>query len=490
MSKELLLVAEALSNEKGVSKTVVFDAIQAAIETATRKLCGLDWGVRVALDVKTGEYQTFRYWDVVADDAIEFSDRELNLAQALALDSNAAVGQRIEQAVASIEFGRIAAQTARQVIIQKVREAERHLIVDQYREKLGHLVNGTVKKVTRDFLIVDLGGKADALLSTAELLPQEMFRVNDRVRALLYEIAENPRGPQLMLSRTRTEMLTELFTIEVPEIGENVIQIKAAAREPGVRAKIAVKTYDGRIDPIGACVGMRGSRVQAVSNELGGERVDIILWDDNPAQLVINAMAPAEISSIIVDEDSHTMDLAVQPEQLSQAIGRNGQNVRLASQLTGWVLNVMSVQDLEGKNQAEQERLAAVFVKNLEIDDEIAHLLVANGFSTIEEIAYVPKEELLNIEGFDEDIVDELRNRANTNLIAMALSLENDEDAQSLLALDGMTSHIVASLQKMGIKNLEMLAELDTAELLEIPGIGEKQAADWIMKAREPWFKD
>jgi N utilization substance protein A len=490
MSKELLLVAEALSNEKGVEKTVVFEAIQTAIETATRKLCGLEWGIRVKLDTKTGEYTTFRYWDVLNEDEIEFPDRQLTLEQAQEIDSHAKIADHIEKPIDSIEFGRIAAQSARQVIIQKVREAERNLILNQYREKVGHLVHGVVKKVTRDFLIVDLGGKAEAFLPTNELLPQEMFRINDRVRALLYEISDSPRGSQLLLSRTKTEMLTELFSIEVPEVGENIIQIKASAREPGVRAKIAVKTNDGRIDPVGACVGMRGSRVQAVSSELGGERVDIILWDDNPAQLVINAMAPAEISSIIVDEDSHTMDLAVQQEQLSQAIGRNGQNVRLASQLTGWTLNVMSVADLEGKSQAEAEKFVQNFVSSLDIDEEIAKLLVSNGFSTVEEIAYVPSEELLAIEAFDEEIIEELRNRANTSLIALALSLDDDEDAQSLMQLEGMTVHIASALKAMGIQNLEMLAELGTDELMQVPGITETQAAQWIMKAREPWFKD
>ncbi len=322
----------------------------------------------------------------------------------------------------SIEFGRIAAQTARQVIMQKVREAERQQIVDQFKSKFGQLVYGTVKKVTRDNIIIDLGGKAEAFMPRNEMLPNEMFRPNDRVRAYLYEITPQSRGPQLYVSRIRNEMLIELFRIEVPEIGENVIDVKAAAREPGNRAKIAVKTNDGRIDPVGACVGMRGARVQAVSSELGGERVDIILWDDNPAQLVINAMAPAEISSIVVDEDSHTMDLAVQKDQLSQAIGRNGQNVRLASQLTGWILNVMTIEEFNNKSQEESTKISSLFTSNLKIDEEIASLLVAHGFSSLEEIAYVPKEELMAIEEFDEEIVEELRNRANDILLTQALT--------------------------------------------------------------------
>ncbi len=490
MSKELLLVAEALSNEKGVDKAVVFEAIQAAIETATRKLCGLEYGIRVHFDTRTGEYSTFRFWDVMDEENIEFPDRQLTLEQALEIDPQAKLEDHIENEIASIEFGRIAAQSARQVIMQKIREAERNLVIDQYRPKLNHLVHGVVKKVTRDYLIVDLGGKAEAFLPSSEMLPQEMFRINDRVRALLYEIADNARGPQLLLSRTRIEMLTELFAIEVPEIGENIIHIKAAAREPGVRAKIAVKTNDGRIDPIGACVGMRGSRVQAVSSELGGERVDIILWDDNSAQMVINAMAPAEISSIVVDEDSHTMDLAVQQDQLSQAIGRNGQNVRLASQLTGWTLNVMSVADLEGKNQAEVTRLVDIFVESLDIDEEVAQLLVANGFSSVEEVAYVPKDELMGIDGFDEEIVDELRNRANTSLIALALSHEEDSEVKSIMQLQGMTADVAESLQNIGVNTLDMLADLDTDELLQVPGVTEEQARQWIMKAREPWFQN
>jgi N utilization substance protein A len=489
MSKELLLVAEALSNEKGVSKEVVLEAIQAALESATRKLSGMELGIRVLLDARTGEYETFRYWDVVADDDVEFPDRELTLAEAQERSPGIQIGGRIEEPRASIEFGRIAAQTARQVIMQKVREAERRLIVDQFKSKLGLLIYGTVKKVTRDNIIIDLGGKAEAFLPRSEMLPQEMFRPNDRVRAYLYEILENARGPQLLVSRVREEMLIELFRIEVPEIGENIIEIKAAAREPGNRAKIAVKTNDGRIDPVGACVGMRGARVQAVSSELGGERVDIILWDDNPAQLVINAMAPADISSIVVDEDSHTMDLAVHKDQLSQAIGRNGQNVRLASQLTGWTLNVMTVEDFEGKSQEESTKTLSLFTSALGIDEEIALLLVANGFSSLEEVAYVPKEELLAIEEFDEEIVEELRNRANDTLLAQALSSGQGVPDETLLTMDGMTKELAEQLAAIGISTMEDLAEQSVDELLTIKGMTQEQAGALIMKAREPWFR-
>ncbi|HAT8702687.1 TPA: transcription termination/antitermination protein NusA, partial [Legionella pneumophila] len=471
MSKELLLVAEALSNERGVSKDVIILAIQAALESATRKILGLDIGVRIKIDSKTGDYETFRYWDVVNEEELEFPDRQLSLEQAKERKPSAAVGDRIEEIIPSIEFGRIEAQTARQVIMQKVREAERELIIDQFRSKLGQLIYGTVKKVTRDNVIIDLGGKAEAFLPRSEMLPHEMFRPNDRVRAYLYEITPQARGPQLFVSRTRNEMLIELFRIEVPEIGENIIDIKAAARDPGNRAKIAVKTNDGRIDPIGACVGMRGARVQAVSSELGGERVDIILWDDNPAQLVINAMAPADITSIVVDEDTHTMDLAVAKEQLSQAIGRNGQNVRLASQLTGWTLNVMTTEEFESKNQEESSKIVNLFTNALEIDEEIATLLVAHGFSSLEEVAYVPKEELLAIEEFDEEIVEELRNRANDKLLEMALSsgkgLSGTPD-DSLINMEGMTEDLANKLASKGITTMEDLAEQSVDELMEI----------------------
>ncbi|HAU1637193.1 transcription termination factor NusA [Legionella pneumophila] len=492
MSKELLLVAEALSNERGVSKDVIILAIQAALESATRKILGLDIGVRIKIDSKTGDYETFRYWDVVNEEELEFPDRQLSLEQAKERNPSVAVGDRIEEIIPSIEFGRIEAQTARQVIMQKVREAERELIIDQFRSKLGQLIYGTVKKVTRDNVIIDLGGKAEAFLPRSEMLPHEMFRPNDRVRAYLYEITPQARGPQLFVSRTRNEMLIELFRIEVPEIGENIIDIKAAARDPGNRAKIAVKTNDGRIDPIGACVGMRGARVQAVSSELGGERVDIILWDDNPAQLVINAMAPADITSIVVDEDTHTMDLAVTKEQLSQAIGRNGQNVRLASQLTGWTLNVMTTEEFESKNQEESSKIVNLFTGALEIDEEIASLLVAHGFSSLEEVAYVPKEELLAIEEFDEEIVEELRNRANDKLLEMALSsgkgLSGTPD-DSLLSMEGMTEDLANKLASKGITTMEDLAEQSVDELMEIEGITEEKAGALIMKAREPWFQ-
>lgn len=491
MSKELLVVAKTLSNEKQVPEEVVLEAIQSALESATRKLSNTDMGVRVKLDSRTGEYETFRYWDVVDDNDLEFEDLQISLTEARKRSPSINVGDRIEEPMPSVEFGRIAAQTARQVMMQKVREAERQQIVEQFRHKLGQLVYGTVKKVTRDNIIIDLGGKAEAFMPRHETLPNEMFRANDRVRAYLYELIPQSRGPQILVSRSRNEMLIELFRIEVPEIGENVIEIKAAAREPGNRAKIAVKTNDGRIDPVGACVGMRGARVQAVSSELGGERVDIVLWDDNPAQLVINAMAPAEISSIVVDEDSHTMDLAVQKDQLSQAIGRNGQNVRLASQLTGWTLNVMTIEDFNNKSLEESTKIVNLFTSSLEIDEELATLLVSHGFSSLEEIAYVPKEELMAIEEFDEEIVDELRNRANDMLLTQALSSGHglgNTPTDSLLEMDGMSSELAKLLAAKGITTMDELAEQSVDELLDIPEMTEEKAGALIMKAREPWF--
>ena len=491
MSKEILLVAEALSNEKGVSKEVVLAAIQAALESATRTFIGEDALIEVVLNTKTGEYNTFKQWTVVADDAITNPANEITLHDAQAKDPNAQIGDMISEAIPSIEFGRIAAQNARQVIVQKLREAERELVAHQFKAKLGQLIYGTVKKTTRDFIIIDLGGKAEAFMPRAEMLPHEIFRPNDKVRAYLYEVSSENRGPQLFVSRTRNEMLIELFRIEVPEIGENIIQVKSAARDVGNRAKIAVKTNDGRIDPIGACVGMRGARVQAVSGELGGERVDIVLWDDNPAQLVINAMAPAEIVSIIVDEDSHSMDLAVDKEHLSQAIGRNGQNVRLASQLTGWTLNVMTIEDFNEKNQAESRKIVQLFTNTLGIDEEIAMILVNHGFSSVEEIAYVPETELSAIEEFDEDIVHALRQRANDVLLAQALTnKEVSSEPSSLAEIEGMTDKLLKQLEKKGIHTIEDLAEQSVDELLEISGMTEKKAGKLIMKAREPWFRD
>lgn len=494
MSKEILMVADAVSNEKGVSRDVIFEAIESALATATKKLHGKDEiDSRVAVDQETGEYQTFRVWTVVEDEELEDPVTQLTLEQAKEKDPALEIGGTWEEQIENVEFGRIAAQTAKQVIVQKVRDAERELVISQYKDRVGDLVSGTVKKVTRDSVIVDLGGNAEALLPREQMIPRESFRMGDRLRALLIEVRSEPRGPQLILSRTSPDMLIELFKIEVPEISEEVIEIRAAARDPGSRAKIVVSTNDGRIDPVGACVGMRGSRVQVVSNELANERIDIILWDDNPAQLVINAMSPAEVASIIVDEDNHTMDVAVAEENLAQAIGRSGQNVRLSSELTGWTINVMSEEEAAAKQQQEATSFIEMFMAKLEVDDDVAEVLVQEGFTSLEEIAYVPLDEILAIDGFDEDIANELRNRAKDALLTQAIASEEDISsaniADDLLNLEGMDDQLALELSKKGILNMEELAEQAVDELMDIEGMDEERAGKLIMAARAPWFE-
>ena len=492
MNKEILQVAEAVSNEKDVPKAVIFEAIEVALATATKKRYDEEADIRVVIDRTTGGYETWRRWLVVSNEGVPALGTELTLEEALEIDANLTPGDIWEEQVESVAFGRIAAQTAKQVIVQKVREAERAKVVEQYQDRKGELVAGTVKKVTRDNIIVDLGNNAEALLPRENLIPRESFRMGDRVRAVLQEVRSEGRGPQLVLSRTSNAMLIELFSIEVPEIAEEVIEIRAAARDSGVRAKIAVKTNDGRIDPVGACVGMRGSRVQAVSNELGGERVDIILWDDNPAQLVINAMAPAEVASIVIDEESHSMDVAVAEEALAMAIGRGGQNVRLASELTGWTLNVMSEDEAAEKQQTEVGAVVDVFIKHLDIDEELAEILVAEGFTSIEEVAYVPVEEMLEIEEFDEELVEALRSRAKDALINLAIASEEQlgdaEPAEDLLNMDGMERALAFQLASHGIVTMEDLAEQSVEDLLEVEGLTEEKAAELIMTARAPWF--
>jgi len=497
MSKEILLVIEAVSNEKGVAVNDILEAIEAALEIATKKKAGQEIDVKVSINQKTGDYTTVRRWLVVADDVPEEAFNELTmlkLADAKKQQASIKEGEYITEDMESVEFGRIAAQKAKQVIIQKVLDAERSQIVNAYREKIGQLIMGTVKRVTRDFIGLDLGSNAEALLQRTEMIPHEAFRVGDRVRAYLYDIqTEGTKTPQILVSRTRPQMLMELFKIEVPEIGEELIDIKAAARDPGSRAKIAVKTNDGRIDPIGACVGMRGSRVQAVSGELGGERIDIVLWDDNPAQLVINSMAPAEVASIMVDEDTHTMDIAVKQDQLSQAIGRHGQNVRLASDLTGWTLNVMTEEEAQAKSNAEGEKILKLFEEKLAVDAGVAETLVNEGFSTLEEIAYVPAQELLDIDGFDQEIVNSLRERAKAALLTQAIAQEQAleaEPAQDLLEMEGMSKHVAYVLASHGIITREDLAEQAVDDLLDIGGINEDDAAKLIMTARKIWFDE
>ncbi len=492
MNKEILLVADAVSNEKGVDKELIFQAIETALATATKKRFDEDSNVEVKINRSNGDYETWRSWEVVADDAMAELGTQLYLDEAREKDSALKVGDTYREKIENADFGRIAAQTAKQVIVQKVREAERAQMVDEYRDRMGELISGTVKKVTRDSIIVDLGNNAEGVLPRDQLIGREIFRMGDRIRTLLLEVRSEARGPQLLLSRSNPKMLVELFKIEVPEIAEEIIEIKGAARDPGLRAKIAVKTNDGRIDPVGACVGMRGSRVQAVSNELGGERVDIVLWDDNPAQFVINAMSPAEIESIVVDEDASSMDLAVNEENLAMAIGRGGQNVRLACELTGWNINVMSVADWQSKQQAESGSYINMFMSALDVDEDIAGVLVEEGFTTLEEVAYVPLEEMLAIDGFDEDIAEELRARAKDALLTQALAseerIEGVAPAEDLLTMEGMDADLAAELARRGIVTMEDLAEQSIDELVDIKGVDATRAAALIMKAREPWF--
>jgi len=492
MSKELLLVVDAVANEKGVAKNVIFEAMEAALASAAKKrYSSEDVATRVSIDTSSGEYETFRRWEVVPDDVVmESPDRQIRMMDAVETKPDIQVGEFIEEPIENPEFGRIAAQAAKQVIVQRVREAERAQVVEAYKDRVGELITGVVKRVERGSIYLDLGGNAEAYIPRDKAIPREAVRAGDRVRGYLYEVRPEPRGPQLFVSRTAPEFMMELFKLEVPEVGQGLVEIKAAARDPGDRAKIAVLAHDHRTDPIGACIGMRGSRVQAVSNELNGERIDIVLWNDNPAQFVINAMAPAEVQSIIVDEEKHSMDIAVAEDKLSQAIGRGGQNVRLASKLTGWQLNVMTQDQVQQKSEAEQETARQLFMEKLEVDAEIAAILVQEGFTTVEEIAYVPSSELIAIEGFDENIVEELRARARDALLTDALAVEEDIDdnkpADDLLAVDGMDETTAYELAQHKIVTRQDLADLATDELVElaIEGIDEKRASDLIMAAR------
>ncbi len=495
MNKEILMVVDAVSNEKGVDKEVIFEALEAALASATRKKYGEEWDARVAIDRKSGDYETFRRWKVFADDSTELEapERELRLDDAREIDPKVEVGGFVEQPMESVSFGRIAAQQAKQVIVQKVREAERQQVVDAYQDRVGTLVSGVVKRVDRNGIFVDLGSNAEGFVPRTDMIPREQAKAQDRIKAFLKEVRSELRGPQLFLTRTAPEFLIELFKLEVPEVGQGLIQILGAARDPGVRAKIAVRSNDPRIDPVGACVGMRGSRVQAVSNEIAGERVDIIPYNENPAQFVINAMSPAEVMSIVVDEDSHSMDIAVAEEKLSQAIGRGGQNIRLASQLTGWELNVMTESDAEAKSESEAKALVQMFMKQLDVDEDVATILAQEGFSTVEEIAYVPQGELASIEEFDEEIVKELRNRARDVLLTQAIASEETLDqsmpADDLLLLEGMSPDLALALARRGVRTREDLAEQSVEDLKDIEGLAAEEAGKLIMTARAPWFQ-
>jgi len=498
MNKEILLVVDAVSNEKAVDKEIIFGALEAALASATRKKHGEEWDVRVSINRKTGDYDTFRRWKVFADDSreMEVPQRELRLEDALDINKEAEVGGFVEEPMESVAFGRIAAQQAKQVIVQKVREAERSQVVDAYKDRVGQLVSGVVKRVDRNGIYVDLGGNAEGFVPRTDMIPREIVKSQDRIKALLKEVksaTEQTRGPLLFMSRTDRSFLIELFKLEVPEVGQGLIQILAAARDPGVRAKIAVKSLEPRVDPVGACVGMRGSRVQAVSNEIAGERVDIIPHDDNAAQFVINSMSPAEVLSIVVDEDSHSMDIAVAEDKLSQAIGRGGQNIRLASQLTGWDLNVMTESDAEAKSETEAKTLVEAFMKQLDVDENVATILVQEGFSTVEEVAYLPQSELANIEEFDDEMVKELRNRARDVLLTQAIAseetLESGMPADDLLLLEGMKPDLALALARRGVRTREDLADQAVDDLLDIEGLSADEAGKLIMKAREIWFE-
>ena len=489
MSREVLLVVDALAREKNVDKEIVFGALELALASATKKRFHEDVDVRVAIDRLTGEYATFRRWQVVADDAVEFSERQLTLDQAILQKSDAQLDEFIEQPLEAVEFGRIGAQAAKQVILQKIREAEREQILNDFLARKEHLVTGVIKRMERGSAIIE-SGRLEALLPRDQMIPKENLRVGDRVRAYLLRIDRGGRGPQLILSRVVPEFIVKLFELEVPEIEEGMLEIRAAARDAGMRAKIAVKSNDQRIDPIGTCVGMRGSRVQAVTGELGGERVDIILWSADPAQFVIGALAPAEVSSIVVDEDKHSMDVVVEEEQLAMAIGRSGQNVRLASELTGWNLNIMTVEEAEQKHEEEYTAIRKVFIEKLDVDEELADILIQEGFSTLEEVAYVPLAEMLEIDAFDENTVNELRSRARNALLTEAIASEEKVEnlAESLLKMEGMDNETAAVLAGKGVITMDDLADLAVDDLVEMTGMDDERAKQLIMTARAPWF--
>ena len=489
MSRELLMLVDALAREKNVEKDIVFAALELALASATKKRFKDDVDVRVEIDRETGEYQSFRRWQIVVDDEHELPAQQIALTDAIEQKLDKQVGEYVEEFLEPVEFGRIGAQTAKQVILQKIRDAEREQILNDFLQREEFIVTGAIKRMERGNAIIE-SGRIEAALPKDQMIPKENLRIGDRVRAFLLKVDRNNRGPQLILSRTVPEFLIKLFELEVPEIEEGLLEIKAAARDPGSRAKIAVKSNDQRIDPIGTCVGMRGSRVQAVTAELAGERVDIILWSPDPAQFVINALAPAEVSKITVDEESHSMDVVVDEENLAQAIGRNGQNVRLASELTQWELNIMTEEESQKKNDEEGTVVRKVFMERLDVDEEVANILIQEGFTTLEEVAYVPLNEMLEIESFDEDTVNELRSRARNALLVEAIASEEHVEnvAVDLLTLDGMDNETARVLAAKGVTTQEELADLAVDDLVELTGIDVERAKQLIMTARAPWF--
>ncbi len=490
MSREILLLVDALAHEKNVDKEVVFSALEYALASATKKRFADDADVRVSIDRETGEYESFRRWTLLTDDqALENPGAQMYADDERAEGKDVSPENTFEDPLESVEFGRIGAQAAKQVILQKVREAEREQILDDFLARNEHMVTGAIKRMEKGNAVIEVG-RIEALLPREQMIPKENLRVGDRVRAYLSRIERGGRGPQLILSRIAPEFLTRLFELEVPEIEDGLLEIRGAARDPGLRSKIAVKANDQRLDPVGTCVGMRGSRVQAVTGELAGERVDIVLWSMEPAQFVINAMAPAEVSSIVVDEDAHSMDVVVDEEQLAQAIGRNGQNVRLASELTGWTLNILTIDEAAKKNEEEYVKTRQLFIEKLDVDEEVADILVQEGFGTLEEIAYVPMAEMAEIEAFDEDTINELRKRARAALLTDAIVKEEqaEEPAADLLGMEGMdeeTAHLLAS---KGVSTMDDLADLAVDDLVDLTKMDAERAKTLIMTARAPWF--
>ena len=489
MSRELLMLADALAREKNVDKEVVFEALEQALASATKKRFKEEADVRVSIDRDTGEYESFRRWQVVSEADLESEGYQILLIDAQDKHPDIEIGDYIEEPLENVEFGRIGAQAAKQVILQKIRDAEREQIIQDFLARKEHLVNGVVKRIDRGNAIIE-SGRVEGFLHRDQMIPRENLRVGDRVRAYLLRIDRGARGPQVVLSRTAPEFIMKLFELEVPEIEEGLLEIKAAARDPGLRAKIAVVSHDPRIDPIGTCIGLRGSRVTSVTNELAGERVDIIHWSTDPAQYVINALAPAEVSSIVVDEDKHSMDVIVEEENLAQAIGRGGQNVRLASELTGWEINLMTVEESSQKNEQEFAKVRDLFISKLDVDEEVADILVKEGFNTLEEVAYVPLDEMLEIESLDEETVNELRSRARNALLNEAIVNEErvEHSIEDLLKMEGVDEDIARALASKGVGTQEQLADLDAEELMEMTGMDEDHANKLIMAARAPWF--
>ena len=489
MSREILLLVDALAREKNVNREIVFSALEQALASATKKRFQDGADIRVEINRDNGEYHAYRCWEVVADNDHEHTDSQIAWTDAQLSHPGLQIGELVREPLEAVEFGRIGAQAAKQVILQRIRDAEREQILNDFLEREEYLVTGTIKRMERGNAIVE-SGRVEGLLPRDQMIPKENLRVGDRVRAFLLRVERGGRGPQLILSRTAPDFIVKLFELEVPEIEEGLLEIKGAARDPGARAKIAVKSNDPRIDPIGTCVGMRGSRVQAVTGELAGERVDIILWSPEAAQFVINALAPAEVSSIVVDEEKHSMDVVLEEDQLAQAIGRSGQNVRLASELTGWELNIMTVEEAHKKNESEAVAVRALFVEKLDVDEEVADMLVQEGFSSVEEVAYVPIGEMLGIEGFDEELVNELRARARNALLTDAIASEEKVEnvANDLASLNGMNNELMSLLAEQGITDSEQLAELGVDELVEMTGVDAELASTLIMAARAPWF--